>query len=121
MSRWHGFFRESAGPGWALVGDAGYWADPLSTHGMTAALGDAELLARAVLAAPAPGPQQHDALAAYESARDQRAVPLLEVIERLAAYDWDLPGVRRLLMALSSAMTDELELIGAMTADAGHG
>ena len=36
------------GPGWALVGDAGYFKDPLSAHGLTDALRDAELLARAV-------------------------------------------------------------------------
>ena len=43
-----GHVRQSWGPGWALVGDAGYWKDPLSAHGLTDALRDAELLARAV-------------------------------------------------------------------------
>ena len=33
-------------PGWALVGDAGWWKDPLSTHGITDALRDAELARR---------------------------------------------------------------------------
>ena len=42
-----GFFRQSCGPGWALVGDAGYFKDPLTAHGITDALIDAELLARA--------------------------------------------------------------------------
>jgi 2-polyprenyl-6-methoxyphenol hydroxylase-like FAD-dependent oxidoreductase len=41
-----GFVRRSWGPGWALVGDAGYFKDPISTHGITDALRDAELLAR---------------------------------------------------------------------------
>ena len=45
--------RRPHGPGWALVGDAGWWKDPLSTHGITAALRDAELLARAVVAGAA--------------------------------------------------------------------
>ena len=43
-----GYIRRSHGPGWALVGDAGYFKDPLSAHGLTDALRDAELLARAV-------------------------------------------------------------------------
>ena len=30
-----GYFRQSVGPGWALVGDAGYFKDPLTAHGMT--------------------------------------------------------------------------------------
>ena len=44
-----GFMRKPWGNGWALVGDAGYFKDPLSTHGMTDALRDAEL------ARPRPG------------------------------------------------------------------
>ena len=45
-----GYLRRPAGPGWALVGDAGYFKDPITAHGITDALRDAELLARAVLA-----------------------------------------------------------------------
>ena len=44
-----GFVRRSWGPGWALVGDAGYFKDPITTHGMTDALRDAELLADAIV------------------------------------------------------------------------
>ena len=68
-----GHLRAAAGPGWALVGDAGYWKDPLSTHGMTAALRDAELLSRAVVDAPHPGPAQTAALGRLRSA-PRRAV-----------------------------------------------
>jgi 2-polyprenyl-6-methoxyphenol hydroxylase-like FAD-dependent oxidoreductase len=106
--------RRCWGPGWALVGDAGYWKDPLSTHGMTDALRDAELLARAVTAAPAPGSDQLDALAAYQAVRDDLSRPLLAVTERIASYRWDLVEIRRLLMALSSAMTDEVELLSGL-------
>jgi flavin-dependent dehydrogenase len=109
-----GYLRRSWGAGWALLGDAGYWKDPLSTHGITDALRDAELLARAVLSAPEPGPAQLDALAAYQSLRDEMALPMLAVTERIASYDWDLAEARRLLMTLASTMTDELELIGSL-------
>ena len=44
-----GFFRRSHGPGWALVGDAGYFKDPITAHGITDALIDAEHLARAIV------------------------------------------------------------------------
>ena len=44
-----GYLRRAWGPGWALVGDAGYWKDPISAHGLTDAFRDAELLARAVV------------------------------------------------------------------------
>ena len=44
-----GHVRRSWGPGWALVGDAGYYKDPVSAHGITDALRDAELVARAAV------------------------------------------------------------------------
>src|SRR5262245_55001239 len=44
----HGLMRHSHGPGWALVGDAGYFKDPITAHGISDALRDAEFLARAV-------------------------------------------------------------------------
>ncbi|MGK5172085.1 NAD(P)/FAD-dependent oxidoreductase [Geodermatophilus sp. CPCC 205761] len=109
-----GRLRHPFGPGWALVGDAGCWKDPLSTHGITAGLRDAELLARAVLAAPRPGRAQLAALAGYAASRDALSLPMLRVVEQIAAHDWDLPRIRALLMELSSAMVDEIELLTAL-------
>jgi len=42
------FYRQSAGPGWALVGDATYHKDPTTGMGIADAFLGAELLARAV-------------------------------------------------------------------------
>ena len=42
------FFRQPYGPGWALVGDAGYHKDPILAQGITDAFRDAELLADAL-------------------------------------------------------------------------
>ncbi|MCV2491283.1 NAD(P)/FAD-dependent oxidoreductase [Geodermatophilus sp. YIM 151500] len=109
-----GHLRAAAGPGWALVGDAGYWKDPLSTHGMTAALRDAELLARAVVEAPRPGPAQAASLRRYARARDDLSLPMLAVVERVAAHDWDLDGIRVLLRQMASAMTDEVDLLAGL-------
>jgi 2-polyprenyl-6-methoxyphenol hydroxylase-like FAD-dependent oxidoreductase len=81
---------------------------------MSDALRDAELLARAVTDAPAPGSDQLDALAEYQAVRDRLARPLLDVTERIAGYRWNLAEVRRLLMTLSSTMTDELELLAEL-------
>jgi len=106
--------RRCSGPGWALVGDAGYWKDPLSTHGMTDALRDAELLSRAVLAAPRPGPEQAAALAGYQEERDRLARPMLAAVERLASYEWDLATVPGLLRTLAGTMTAEVELLAGL-------
>jgi 2-polyprenyl-6-methoxyphenol hydroxylase-like FAD-dependent oxidoreductase len=109
-----GVLRQAWGPGWALVGDAGYWKDPLSTHGMTDALRDAELLARAVAAAPRPGAEQHRALAGYQAVRDRLSLPMMDVVEQIASYSWDLPEVQRLLRVLASVMTDEVEELASL-------
>lgn len=47
-SRWQGFFREAAGPGWALVGDAGHFKDPAPGQGIADAARHAEHLAELV-------------------------------------------------------------------------
>jgi 2-polyprenyl-6-methoxyphenol hydroxylase-like FAD-dependent oxidoreductase len=45
---WHGFFREAAGPGWALVGDAGHFKDFTPGQGISDALRQADRLAAAI-------------------------------------------------------------------------
>lgn len=51
MSRWHGFFRESAGPGWVLVGDAGHFKDPTPGQGISDAFRQVRRLAPAIVQA----------------------------------------------------------------------
>jgi 2-polyprenyl-6-methoxyphenol hydroxylase-like FAD-dependent oxidoreductase len=48
MGRWTGFFREAAGPGWALVGDAGHFKDPTPGQGIADALRQVERMASAL-------------------------------------------------------------------------
>jgi 2-polyprenyl-6-methoxyphenol hydroxylase-like FAD-dependent oxidoreductase len=96
-----GFLRRAAGPGWALVGDAGYFRDPLTAHGLTDALVDAEYLAGAILAG------RDAALSAYATDRDRRALVMFEVTERIASFAWTLDEVRGLHKRLASAMNEE--------------
>ena len=96
-----GYIRSCGGPGWALVGDAAYYKDPITAHGITDALRDAELLARAVLEAPHGGRAQLDALRDYQHTRDRLSEPLFDITERIASYQWDLAELRGHLRALS--------------------
>jgi flavin-dependent dehydrogenase len=107
-----GYLRRAIGPGWALVGDAGYFKDPLTAHGITDALRDAEFLARAVVDG---GP---DALADYERTRDRLSLALLQVSESIAAYRWDLSQIRELLLTQSAAMKPEIAALRALDAPA---
>ncbi len=104
-----GYIRRSHGPGWALVGDAGSFKDPISAHGLTDALRDAELLAMAVLGGAGSERALVASLADYQSTRDALALPLLQTSDRIASNDWDAGEVGDLLLQLSAAMARDLD------------
>lgn len=103
-----GYLRQAWGPGWALVGDAGCFKDPMSTHGMTEAFRDAELLARAVIAGAADPPSLETHLAGYERTRDELTLPIFETVDRLVSYSWSMEELRSLLIEMSAGMGREL-------------
>jgi flavin-dependent dehydrogenase len=103
-----GFIKRSTGPGWALVGDAGYFKDPLTSHGIADALRDAELLARAVMWGT-PG-----ALAEYEMMRDDISRRLFEVTDEIASLDWTDDAVQALHRAFSAEMSREVRALAAL-------
>ena len=79
------FFRISSGPGWALVGDAGDYKDPVIARGIADAFRDADLAASAVVDGW-PGDLEA-ALAEYERQRDQCAIPLSDANLGIAQLD----------------------------------
>ncbi|BDG01484.1 NAD(P)/FAD-dependent oxidoreductase [Anaeromyxobacter oryzae] len=103
-----GFLRRAWGPGWALVGDAGYFKDPLTAHGLTDALRDAELLSRAIVAGT------DDALAGYQATRDELSLGLFEVTDRVASFAWDLDQAKRDHHLLARHMAGETEMLLAL-------
>jgi flavin-dependent dehydrogenase len=103
-----GFIRTSTGAGWALVGDAGYFKDPATAHGITDALRDAELLARAIV----NGTQA--ALAEYESTRNDLSRRLFEVTDEIASFDRNDAELRVLHRAFSSEMSREVGVLAAL-------
>lgn len=103
-----GFLRRAAGPGWALVGDAGYFRDPITAHGITDALREAEFLARAFSSGGVEG------LRAYQAGRDARVRGLLDVTHRIASFEWDLEEVQELHLELSRQMNAEVDALLAL-------
>jgi flavin-dependent dehydrogenase len=108
-----GYLRRGWGDGWALVGDAGYFKDPITTHGMTDAMRDAELLANAVLATLS-GCDPATAFTGYEGTRDRLSRDMFDVTEAVAAYVWNLDKLRHLLRDVSAAMADEVDHLQSM-------
>jgi flavin-dependent dehydrogenase len=108
-----GFIRQSAGPGWALVGDASYFRDPLTAHGMTDALRDAEYLARAVLSADA------QTLLHWQTDRDEQVTAFMEITDRICSFEWSTAEVKDLHVGLARAMNKPVKAIRELDG-AGH-
>ncbi|MCB2137453.1 MAG: NAD(P)/FAD-dependent oxidoreductase [Rhodobacteraceae bacterium] len=99
-----GHIRDCAGPGWALVGDAGYYKDPATAHGITDALLDAVHLAAHVLT-------ERDAHEGYQALRDAHADVIFPITQRIASFDWTFDELAVLHRDLNDAMRWELASI----------
>ncbi|HEX5106906.1 MAG TPA: FAD-dependent monooxygenase [Vicinamibacterales bacterium] len=103
-----GYIRRSTGPGWALLGDAGYFKDPITAHGITDALRDAELLVRAA----AKGTDA--ALADYETIRHDLSRRLFELTDEIASFTWTDDHLQSLHRAFSREMSREVRALAAL-------
>ena len=95
--------RQAFGPGWALVGDAGYHRDAVTAHGISDAFRDAEFLAVALDQALSAGAEETTALARYQQQRDQALREIFDITCRLAAYP-AVPTFIELQKQLSAAI-----------------
>ncbi len=102
-----GHMRRCYGPGWALVGDAGYFKDPVTAHGITDALRDADLLATAILT---DGPL---ALAFYERHRDRLSRTFFDFTDQIASLEWTPQRVQALHERVQRLMKAEVMAIRA--------
>jgi flavin-dependent dehydrogenase len=94
------FLRKPFGPGWALVGDAGYTKDFMTAQGISDAFRDAELCAHAI-AESLSGARPFDvAMAAYQTARDQHVMPMYEFTCDFASFTPPTPQQQQLFAAI---------------------
>ncbi|MGH8900782.1 MAG: NAD(P)/FAD-dependent oxidoreductase [Egibacteraceae bacterium] len=94
------FFRKPYGPGWALVGDAGYHKDPITAQGISDAFRDAELLADALDDSFTDRRSFDEAMAGYQRTRDDAALPMFEFTCQLATLEPPPPDMQQLLDAV---------------------
>ncbi len=95
-----GFFLKPYGPGWALVGDAGYHKHPITAFGITDAFRDAEAVASALDDAFAERRPYDDAMADFQRARDEEALPIYEFTCDFAKIEPPPPEMQQLMGAM---------------------
>jgi 2-polyprenyl-6-methoxyphenol hydroxylase-like FAD-dependent oxidoreductase len=112
------FFRKPFGPGWALVGDAGYNRDFITAQGISDAFQDAELCAAALDESLSGARSFDDAMGAYQSARDARVLPMYEFTCQFAMLAPPPPEMQQLLAAVhgnQAAMDGFVRVIAGVT------
>jgi 2-polyprenyl-6-methoxyphenol hydroxylase-like FAD-dependent oxidoreductase len=103
--------RQAFGPGWALVGDAGYHRDAVTGHGLSDAFRDAELLAVALDGALRGELYETAALAGYQRQRNQALREIFAITCALAHY----PPVAE-FVALQKRLSRAIEMEAASLA-----
>ncbi len=94
------YFRKPYGPGWVLVGDAGYDRDFITAQGIQDAFRDSELCAAALNDALSGVRTFEAAMDDYQSARDGQALPMYEFTCQVATLEPPPPELVNLLGAM---------------------
>jgi flavin-dependent dehydrogenase len=94
------YFRKPYGPGWALVGDAGYNRDFITGQGIMDAFHDAELCVDALDKTFSGARPFEDAMDEYQRTRDARVKPMYDFTCELATLQPPPPEMQQLLAAV---------------------
>ena len=108
------FYRRPFGPGWALVGDAGYCKDAITAQGISDAFHDAELCAGALDQSLGGEMSFDDSMSAYQRSRDERTLPIYGFTTELATLEPPPAEVQQLLGAAygnQEAMDDFVSVV----------
>ncbi|MEH1016232.1 NAD(P)/FAD-dependent oxidoreductase [Micromonospora sp. CPCC 206060] len=108
------FFRESHGPGWTLVGDAGYHKDPCMASGITDAFVCAQLLADAIHSGLTGERELDEAVASYVATRDDRFRPALQLACQLASMEPPPADMAELLATIAADPAESTRFFGVL-------
>lgn len=97
------YFRKPYGPGWVLVGDAGYLKDPITAQGIQDAFRDAERCADALDDALTGRRPFDRAMRAAQEARDAQVMSMYEFTAQFATMEPPPPEMQQLLQAVSES------------------
>ncbi|MEX5635160.1 NAD(P)/FAD-dependent oxidoreductase [Parafrankia sp. FMc2] len=106
------YYRRASGAGWALVGDAGYHKDPLTGWGMTDAFLHAEMLAERIHEGLSGERPMQDALAAYNTQRDEESHGVYDFTTTLAELTTLPPFFEATMRAMSTSQEWTNKMLG---------
>jgi flavin-dependent dehydrogenase len=109
------FFRKPYGPGWMLIGDAGYCKDPITAQGIKDAFRDAEACAMALSAVLGGEGTFDDMMHVYQQTRDAAALPIYGFTTELATLE-PPPAEMRQLLAAIQGNPDAMDAFVSITA-----
>jgi 2-polyprenyl-6-methoxyphenol hydroxylase-like FAD-dependent oxidoreductase len=93
------YFRKPFGPGWVLVGDAGYNRDFITAQGIMDAFHDAELCAAALDKSFSGASPFEEVMLEYQRTRDVRVKAMYEFTCQLATLEPPPPDMQQILAA----------------------
>jgi flavin-dependent dehydrogenase len=111
-----GYFRKPFGPGWALVGDAGYHKNPITAMGINDAFRDAELVAGALDDGFSGRRSFEEGMTSYQQTRDREALPVYEFTFQFAAMEPPPPEMQQLIGAMQGNQEAQDEFISVQAA-----
>lgn len=115
MAHLPGFYRQGFGPGWALVGDAGYHRDPMTGQGISDALVSADMLARAIDLGFSGQVSLELALLEYVRERDTSTAPMYRLTAEWASLQPPPPEMQQLLNAMQGNPAAIGDFFGAVS------
>lgn len=117
MANWHSYFRESAGPGWALVGDAGHFKDFTPGQGISDALCQAKSLSTAISASASSASARDEAIHRWWRHRDRTSYDMYWFALQMAPPGSASPLVVELLRRIGRAPDGAATLLHVINRD----
>jgi flavin-dependent dehydrogenase len=108
------FFRKPFGPGWALVGDAGYTKDPVTAWGMSDGFRDAALCSTALEQWFLGRRPFDEAMADYQKERDEHSLPMFDVTCGFATLEPPPSDMQQLLRATAANQNAQDQFVSMM-------
>lgn len=117
MANWHSYFRESAGPGWVLVGDAGHFKDFTPGQGISDALRQAKSLCSAISESTSSATTRDEALQRWWHHRDRTSYDMYWFAMQMAPPGAPSPLVIELLRRIGRAPDGAATLLRVINRD----